>query len=77
MIKRKSSHEFRVSLADTSLVPYTGSQILEVINWCKETYGPGGRNPRCKWRYGWVSRDKDTFYFRNEKDALFFVLKWA
>lgn len=77
MIKRISKHEFRVSLGDTSLVPYTPHQVDDVLEWCKEIYGPGGRNKKYKWRYGWLHRHADTFYFRDEKDALFFVLKWS
>ena len=77
MIKRISKHEFRISLGDTSLVPYTPEQLEEVRNWCTEVFGPGGRNPKYKWRYGWVYRQKDTFYFRNEKDAMFFLLRWS
>lgn len=77
MIKRISKHEYRINLGDTSLVPYTPAQLREVMNWCTEIFGPGGRNKKCKWRYGWVHRDKDTFYFRQEKDALFFTLRWS
>ena len=66
-----------MSLGDTSQVPYTPTGIREVIDWCTETYGPGGRNKKYRWRYGWVYREKDTFYFRTEKDALFFALRWS
>lgn len=77
MIERKSKHEFRVKLGDTSIVPYTAQGLREVIEWCTEIYGPGGRNKKYKWRYGWVHRDKDVFYFREEKDAFFFTLRWS
>ena len=66
-----------MSLGDTSLVPYTSNQIHEVREWCTEVFGPGGRNPKYKWRYGWVYRQQDTFHFRDEKDALFFMLRWS
>lgn len=77
MIERKSKHEFRVALGDTSLVPYTTEDLQKVLKWCREIYGPPGRNPKHTWRYGWVVRQKDLFYFRNEKDAMFFVLRWS
>jgi hypothetical protein len=77
MIKRKSKHEFIISMGSTSLVPYTPEQLREVRDWCTEVFGPGGRNSKYKWRYGWVNRETDTFYFRNEKDALFFALRWS
>lgn len=77
MIKRKSKHEFIISMGSASLVPYTPEQLRQVREWCTEVFGPGGRNSKCKWRYGWVNRETDTFYFRNEKDALFFALRWS
>jgi hypothetical protein len=74
MIIRKSKHEYRVSLGNTSLASH--EQLHEAIKWCREIYGPGGRNTKHKWRYGWVNREKNLFYFRSEQDALFFTLRW-
>lgn len=45
----------------------------DMENWCGETFGghPNGYdNPR--WR-----RSYKTFYFKNEKDATFFMLRWS
>lgn len=75
MIKRKSKHEFRISVGDTSLVPYTANDLHNLKDWCKQQFGEPGKKAR--WRYGWVYRDTDTFYFRDEKDALFFALRWS
>lgn len=72
---RKSKHKYTVCLGQTSLVPYTHEDIDEIISWCIENFGPSGRNRR--WRHGWIIREKDTFYFRNEKDALWFELRWS
>lgn len=77
MIEKKSKHEYRVILGKTSKSPYTQDELNNVISWCSETFGSGGRNKKYKWRYGWVDRTSDIFYFRNEKDAMFFVLRWA
>lgn len=73
MIKRKSKHEFRVQL---EIKPYTHDDLQEVLQWCKDNFGEGGRNKRCIWRYGWVHRYADTFYFKFEKDALLFCMRW-
>lgn len=75
MIQRKSRYEYKVSLPLSK--PYTREELYEVIDWCKKTFGEGGRNKKYRWRYGWVDRVNDTFYFRNEKDALYFVLRWT
>jgi len=45
-----------------------------IRTWCEQSFGPGGRKQR--WRFGWTGSD-NTFYFRNEKDALLFVLRWT
>ena len=76
MITRKSKNEFRVTVPCGS-TPVTVDDVREMRLWCLQTFGNGGRNPKCQWRYGWVNRDSDTFYFRKERDALFFVLKWS
>jgi hypothetical protein len=54
----------------------TSEDLREVRDWCTKVFGQGGRNKKCKWRYGWVHREKDTFYFRTEEDAVFFALRW-
>lgn len=77
MIERKSKHEYRVHLSRITPKPTTVDELKEAIDWCITTFGPGGRNKKCRWRYGWVHRSADYFYFRNEKDALFFVLRWS
>lgn len=75
MIHRKTKHEFRVRVPITN--PVTSLDIENMRQWCLTTFGPGGRNPKYRWRFGWVRRSEDTFYFRFEKDALFFVLRWT
>jgi len=72
MITRKSKHEFRVSFPRMS-----SNDVHTMRDWCRETFGEGGRNPKCQWRYGWTHHDNDIFYFRTEKDALYFDLRWA
>jgi hypothetical protein len=80
MIIRKSKHEFRVTL--TGLVT---NDRHETKDWCTTTLGPGGRNKKCRWRYGWTQTSlspgwtqttTDIFYFKSEKDALHFALRW-
>ena len=72
MIIRKSKHEFRVTL--TGLVT---NDLHETREWCATTLGPGGRHKKCRWRYGWTQTTTDIFYFKSEKDALHFALRWA
>lgn len=55
----------------------SANDVHTMRDWCRETFGEGGRNPKCQWRYGWTQHDNDIFYFRTEKDALYFDLRWA
>jgi hypothetical protein len=48
-------------------------QSDDMENWCNETLGAhtkGYNNPR--WR-----RSYKHFHFKNEKDAMFFMLRWS
>ena len=72
MITRKSKHEYRVSLKGLAT-----TDLHETRDWCSNILGPGGRNKKCKWRYGWTQHNDDMFYFKTEKDALHFVLRWS
>lgn len=74
MITRKNKHEYRVCLGDTQ---FSLLHLGEIIEWCTMRFGPGGRDKKCRWRYGWVNLERNTFYFRHEKDALFFALSWS
>lgn len=84
MITRKSKHEWRVEVPLTREITKSNQEWEDMIDWCHKTFGPGGRNKKYRWRFGWTRRARDidrlyvdTFYFRNEKDAMFFVLRWS
>lgn len=59
-------------------IPWSVSdeQKNEMRNWCSSTFGPGGRNRRCNWRYGWIKPD-NYIYIKNERMASIFVLQWS
>ena len=59
------------------MVTWVGAdQLLELEKWCKEMFGDGGRHHRYRWRKGWTSGKIGAFYFKQQKDAMFFLLKW-
>lgn len=76
MISRKSKHEFVVRVP-MNADPVTVEDVHDMRAWCTQMLGDGGRNPKCHWRYGWLDRYYDTFYFKKERDALMFVLRWS
>ena len=80
MIVRVSKHEYKVAVKKINK-PYDeeDDDLREIIKWCKENFGVGGRNKKCIWRYGWIrnyNNTNNTFYFKFEKDALFFCMRW-
>jgi len=67
--KRKSKYKHKITMPNS-----WASDNQAIRTWCEQSFGPGGRKQR--WRFGWTGSD-NTFYFRNEKDALLFVLRWT
>ena len=75
-ITRKSKHEWQVEFGKIA-APFTNEDLKFAQSWCTEKFGPSGRKAKFRWRYGWVDRVAASFYFRNEKDALMFLLRWS
>jgi hypothetical protein len=48
----------------------------EIQAWCRQSFGPGGRSRKLRWRFGWTDK-QDTYYFKNSKDAMMFTLRWS
>lgn len=55
---------------------WASDELSKVRDWCAEMFGPGGRNKKYRWRYGWTDT-KSTFYFKDEKDATLFTIRWS
>jgi hypothetical protein len=47
----------------------------EVNTWCKEQFGPHDKNPDAWSR--WDHKYEGRIYFRDEKDYVLFMLRWA
>ena len=52
------------------------SERHEVIEWCKETFGPHGNHRRYKWRINFQSEFPNRIFLRKESDVMLFILKW-
>ena len=64
-VERKSKYKLRVTIPDSA---------VNEIEWCKKSFGDGGRKK--KWRTGWAGSNT-TFYFKEPKDASYFLLRWS
>lgn len=73
MIKRKSKHEWQVTMPNSK---YSADRIREIQAWCTLKFGNCGRKRSYRWRFGWTQTE-DVFYFRDQKDAAMFLLVWA
>ena len=67
--ERKSKYKHKITVPKASI-----NREEEMREWCEQSYGPGGRKQR--WRFGWIQNDS-TFYFKSDKDAMMFVLRWS
>ncbi len=68
--ERKSKYKHKIT------VPFdmNGPEQSEIITWCTENFGRGGRKER--WRFGWLDKNY-TFYFKQEGDVTLFLLRWV
>ena len=66
--KYKFSREWYV--AEFAINDYT-----DVIHWCREQFGPHPSQPNAWSR--WIHRYEDKIHFRDEKDYIWFVLRWS
>ena len=52
------------------------------VNWCIDTFGASGHNPKCRWRVGSWSQHQDKFsetswlLFKHDSDKMMFMLRW-
>ena len=69
--ERKSKYKTKITVADVK-----GDKEKEIIAWCEESFGEGGRGRKNRWRFGWIQADS-TFYFKDASDATIFMLRWS
>lgn len=67
--ERKSKYKTKIIVSGLA-----GDREREIITWCEEAFGPGGR--KWRWRFGWIKEDS-TFYFKDATDASMFMLRWS
>lgn len=69
--ERKSKYKHKITIPIKDI-----SDQHEITDWCKQSFGPGGRSRKYRWRKGWTE-DSSTFYFKSSKDAMIFTLRWS
>ena len=69
--ERKSKYKHKVIFRGQLVAKHN-----EIKEWCEQSFGPGGRSKKLRWRFGWTDKD-DTYYFKSSKDAMLFTLRWS
>lgn len=70
--ERKSKYKHKVMISPGWAI----GEHAQMKQWCEDTFGPGGRSKKLRWRFGWTD-SVDTYYFKNSKDAMMFTLRWS
>lgn len=71
-VERKSKYKHKIIISPS----LAGSEHEEIQQWCEQSFGPGGRSKKLRWRFGWTDKT-DTYYFKSGKDAMMFTLRWS
>jgi len=69
--ERKSKYKHKVMFSGQMVAKHN-----EIQDWCVQSFGPGGRSRKLRWRFGWTDK-YDTYYFKSSKDAMLFTLRWS
>jgi hypothetical protein len=69
--ERKSKYKHKVMFSGQMVAKHS-----DIQEWCKQSFGPGGRSKKLRWRFGWTDKN-DTYYFKSSKDAMLFTLRWS
>lgn len=71
--KSKSKHKFsRAKWYDANFDP---ARYFEIKEWCTQQFGPLNTNPDAWTR--WFMQSHGVMRFRDEKDAMMFILRWS
>lgn len=60
---------------DWYVAEFNVDDYTDVVHWCREQFGPHPRNPDAWSR--WEHRYENKIHFRDEKDYVWFVLRWS
>lgn len=70
--QRKSKYKYKIIFSPMQI----DDEHSDRKEWCTQMFGPGGRSRKYRWRYGWTDND-DVYYFKSDKDAMMFLLRWG
>jgi hypothetical protein len=71
----KPAPKYKFSRAKWYVAEYDWVHQYEVLEWCKQQFGPHPQNPDAWSR--WCNHYSERINFRDEKDYIWFMLRWS
>ena len=68
-------NKYKFSRAKWYVADFDWVRQGEVLEWCRQQFGPHPKNPDAWSR--WCQKYQEKIHFRDEKDYLMFLLKWS
>lgn len=72
---KKLMPKYQFSRAKWYVADYDWVNQAEVLEWCRQQFGPHPQNPDAWSR--WCNHYSERVHFRDEKDYNWFVLRWG
>jgi hypothetical protein len=73
--QRKKVKQYKFSRANWYVAEFDWVRHAEVLEWCKQQFGPHPTNPDAWSR--WYNKYSEKIHFRDAKDYEWFVLRWS
>lgn len=70
-----SESKYKFSRANWYVADVDAKYYWEIDEWCEEHFGPHPNQPDAWSR--WVHKYEDKIHFRDEKDYVWFMLRWS
>lgn len=74
-LNRLPVNKYKFTRANWYVAEYDWVHQHEVLEWCKQQFGPHPRNPDAWSR--WCNNYSERIHFRDEKDYQWFLLRWG
>jgi hypothetical protein len=71
----KPEPKYKFTRANWYVAEYDNKHHFEVLEWCAQQFGPYPERPDAWSR--WVNMYSEKIHFRDEKDYVFFMLRWS
>jgi hypothetical protein len=75
VLPMKPAPKYKFSRANWYVAEYDWVYQAEVLEWCKQQFGPHPQHPDAWSR--WYNKYSEKIHFRDSKDYEWFILRWS